>query len=399
MPRNPDRTIGERIRLRRKARGWSIRFAASRAGIAHSTWSRIEAGTHGADNRFLLADLARALECSIADLTGQPLPPTDRTAAEAQAGVHAIRRALIECDRDEEPTVAPRPAGQLSAEIDAVTDMWRRSDFAAAAARLPDLLRTAHAVAAGPDREAGLRLLVRAAYRASSTARFVGTSAESWLAAERCRQAATELADPVCLAWAELARAASATSCGSYGRSAKLASRAVDALCPHLAAPGALEMLGMLQLTAALAAMGERRRDEAAGWLAEADAVGRRTGDTGTVGLWFGPTNIGIWRVSIEADGGDPGRAVDLAATISPQVLDAPVRHATYYADLARALARVRRGEQAVRMLLTAERIAPQQIRASPMAAETTRILLEQAPRGVRTGLAGLSERLGVIGR
>src|SRR3954453_17289029 len=65
-----DASIGERIRERRKLLGTSIRLAADRAGIHHSTWSRIEAGQMGADNRYTLAAIAAALRCSMAELTG-----------------------------------------------------------------------------------------------------------------------------------------------------------------------------------------------------------------------------------------------------------------------------------------------------------------------------------------
>ena len=70
-----DPTIGERIQARRQLRGWSVRYAASRAGISHATWSRIERGRQAADNRFMLADIAAALECSPADLAGIPPRP------------------------------------------------------------------------------------------------------------------------------------------------------------------------------------------------------------------------------------------------------------------------------------------------------------------------------------
>lgn len=91
-----DQTIGERIRARRLLRSWSVRHAADRAGISHASWSRIERGLQAADNRFVLADIAAALECSIVDLTGTPMPSADRRAAAAQAGVRAVRTALVE---------------------------------------------------------------------------------------------------------------------------------------------------------------------------------------------------------------------------------------------------------------------------------------------------------------
>jgi transcriptional regulator with XRE-family HTH domain len=60
-------TIGERIKARRLLRGWSIRYAASRAGISHATWSRIERGRQAADNRFMLRGLGVRMR---AGLTG-----------------------------------------------------------------------------------------------------------------------------------------------------------------------------------------------------------------------------------------------------------------------------------------------------------------------------------------
>ena len=87
-----DPTIGERIRVRRLLRGWSIRYAASRAGLSHATWSRIERGLQAADNRFTLADIAAALECAPDELAGGPTPAADRAAAAALAGMRGSGR-------------------------------------------------------------------------------------------------------------------------------------------------------------------------------------------------------------------------------------------------------------------------------------------------------------------
>src|SRR3982751_5795364 len=97
--RSADSGVGERIRARRLLRGWSVRYAASRAGISHATWSRIERGLQGADNRFMLADIATALECAPADLTGgADVTAPDRVTAAARAGVLRLRRALVDID-------------------------------------------------------------------------------------------------------------------------------------------------------------------------------------------------------------------------------------------------------------------------------------------------------------
>src|SRR3954452_24883090 len=104
-------TIGERIQARRLLRGWSVRYAASRAGVSHATWSRIERGRQAADNRFSLADIAAALECSPAALAGTPVPAADPAAAAAARGVGGILQALVDIDL---PDPGDRPAPPIA---------------------------------------------------------------------------------------------------------------------------------------------------------------------------------------------------------------------------------------------------------------------------------------------
>ena len=391
-----DPELGARIRARRLLRGWSIRYAASRAGVSHATWSRIERGLQAADNRFTLARLAEALECSPADLAGAPVPVTDRAAAAARAALPGIRRALVDIDPAE---AAAGPAPPLDVLRDTVTladQLLLACDYAGAARLLPDLLHHLHAESAGPDRTRALRLLCEAGFIASSWLRNLGHPAEAWLGAERCHAAALAAGDPVLLGYAAYAQANAATMCGSFQRGLTLAERAIDELRPHAARPGALQMLGSLHLVSAYASLGRRRLDDCRDWLAEAGGVARRTGETDTLGLFFGPTNVDIWTISIETHLGDPGRAVDAARHTTPAAIPAGLRQVFYYADTARALARLRGTDRsAIRYLLTAERLAPQHVHTSTEVAETVRLLLERSDR--RAGgaeLRGLAERM-----
>jgi transcriptional regulator with XRE-family HTH domain len=396
---NSELTIGERIRARRMLRGWSVRYAASRAGISHATWSRIERGRQAADNRFMLADIAAALECSPVDLVGTPVPAADRAALAAQVAVYGVRQALVDIDLSE-PAARSAPPVAESARIVALVDTLRRAcDYAGAARLLPDLLRDLHAASTtGPDRQAALRLLCDAAFMASAVVRNLGHPAEAWLAAERCRDAAEAGEDPVLLAYAAFSRASAAVACGSFRRSLTLAGAAVDDLHPRLALRGGMETLGLLLLACANASRGLKRLDDSRTWAGQAAELADRTGETDTMGLFFGPTNVNIWRIGIEVDGGDPGRAVEIARTTNPAAIEAGCRQVFYYADAARAYARLRgKDQQAIRYLLTAERIAPQHLHSSPLAQETTRALLERSRRQAGgTQLRGLCERLGV---
>lgn len=393
-----DPTIGERIRARRLLRGWSVRHAASRAGLSHATWSRIERGRQAADNRFTLAEIAAALECSPADLAGTPVPAADRAAMAAQASVYGIRQELVDLELPERPDRPAAPIDGLVRRLSLVDSLRHACDYAGAAALVPDLLRDLHAAAHGPDRRAALRRLCDVTFIASSIVRNLGHPAEAWLAAERCRDAAEATEDPVLLGYAAYARASAASACGSFGRSLTVAGRAVDDLRPHVAMHGGLEMLGSLLLVCAYASRGGHRVDDSRALASEAAGLAGRCGETNTVGLFFGPTNVNIWRIGIEVDGGDPGRAVDIARTTNPAVIAASSRQVFYYADAARAYARLRgRDREAIRYLLTAERLAPQHVHTSPLAQETTRALLERSRRQAGGAeLRGLGERLRV---
>ena len=393
-----DLSIGERIRARRQLRGWSVRLAADRAGISHSTLSRIERGLASADNRFVLADIAAELECSVTELTGQPVTSADPSVVAAQVSVHAIRNALIESDFSEPPTCAPRALLELEREAELVQALQTRCDYAGAGRYLPRLIRELHAAAAGPDRETALRLAVLTGFVATHVARYIGYPAEAWLGAEWSRQAAEALEDPVLLGFAGWGRVSAATACGAYERGHKLATRAADELKRSLGAPQATEVFGLLLLRSAHTAYATKRLADGAEYFTEAERLAARTGETTTFEQYFGPTNVAFWRLSSEVDGGDPGKAVQIASGINPAALPVPVRQVFFHLDTGRALAHTRRDREAVRHLLTAERVAPQLVRSNPLAAETARGLLERSRRQAGSELRGLCERLSVAG-
>ena len=390
-------SIGERIRHRRLLRGWSVRHAASRAGISHATWSRIERGLQAADNRFVLADIATALECSPTELAGMVVPVGDRAAMAAHAGVHAIHQALIETDLGE-PTDRPAPAlADLARTVEVVETLRRACDYAAAARLLPELLRDLHAVAEDSAQRAGaLRMLCHATFMASGVVRNLGHPAEAWLTAERCRDAAEAIEDPVMTGYAAYARANAALSCDAFHRALTLASRAVDEMRPHLGAPGGVEVFGTLHLICAYASRGLKRVSDGRGWAEEAGEVAARTGESPALGLTFGPTNVDIWRIGMEVDGGEPDLAVDIAANTNPAILPFGCRQVFYYADAGRALAGLKgRDREAIRYLITAERLAPQHVRTSAIDQETVRSLLERSRREAGGAeLRGLCERM-----
>lgn len=393
-----DETIGARITALRERRGWSGRFLASRAGISASTLSRIERGKRSANNRFLIADLAAALECSVTDLTGQPYAPADRQLEAAHGRVNALRSVLVDTALDEPlpDDVNPRPMPELELLCDEIAARWGTYDYATLGDLLLQVTPELHAYGYSGNRRAG-ELLLGVSRATTAMLTGLGYPGDAWLSAERGREVAGQLEDPVASVVAEVARALAATRCVGYRRAATLTDRAIDAIQPHLGQQGALSVLGMLHMVSTLGAMGQHRPEDAFAHIAEAEAIATRTGETTAWAMWFGPTNVAVWRVGLEVDAGSNGKGAEIARTT--QVGRLPLsRQVTFHLDVARALAADRKGhDRAVRALLTAERLAPQHVRSSPSARETAHDLRESARRAsVGSALRGLCERVGL---
>jgi transcriptional regulator with XRE-family HTH domain len=109
-----------------------VQFVASRAGIASSTLSRIERGLRSADNRYLVSDLAAALECSVADLVGQPYVPADRILDQAHARMPRMRAAIANSALDEPPAdeLPPRPLDVLTPLTALIDERPAAGDYA-----------------------------------------------------------------------------------------------------------------------------------------------------------------------------------------------------------------------------------------------------------------------------
>jgi len=397
MPRRAvpiDPSIGERIQARRDLRRWSIRYAASRAGIAHTTWSRIERGELRTD-RYMVADIAAALECSITDLTGQPYSPADRQLEAAHIAAERLWQAMMALPLDEPPAAGAQAAGGLQREAELIRDLYARTDYAGALGRLVGLVPVLHTAAHGPEAAAALTAAVQVYGVGMGALLNLGHPAYAWLAAQRCTEAAQRLDDPAALAVAAVNRGRVSSHTGAFAPARSTVERAADELDRHTDGPAALDVLGFTHLARAHHATGMRDQDAAAEHLAEAARLAERTGETEAWDLQWGPRNVGLWTVSHQIDTGRPGEAVETAAGLNVATLPA-VRTVYLYTDLARALTDVRRDDEAIRMLMTAERVAPQHTRSSAAARETARALLHKARRA--SAVQGLCERMGVAG-
>ncbi|MGH3914616.1 MAG: helix-turn-helix domain-containing protein [Pseudonocardiaceae bacterium] len=405
MDDHDTRSIGRRIREIRDWRDLSLKAAADLAGISEGYLSRIERGERPVNRRSLLEAIAAALWVAPAELAEQAFPPAmaDSVIGEARAGVVALEAALSDLDLGEFTDPAARPWPAVAADLNTLNSRLRpTADYAAQGAMLPGLLRELHTLyITDPEHRADILRALMDCYQATCfMVKNLGVRGLPALAAFRAQQVAEELADP---AWLGLAAWLRALALGGKGRPRmlELSVQSADALQGHLDDRRAQQMYGALHLSAALASAALCRADDVAAHLDEASALAERVGPDGGRGfgsLYFGPDNVGIWRLSIAIELGEPGRAQELARQVTPERVPSAHRQAIYWADLGRGMAQDRATrDEAVGALLRAEKLAPQRIRTNPFVRETVGDLMRRARRkaGGRE-LRGMAYRIGL---
>ncbi|MDQ3152733.1 MAG: helix-turn-helix transcriptional regulator, partial [Actinomycetota bacterium] len=134
------RVIGARARMIRRRRGLSLDVVAGLAGITKTYLSMLELGQRGFNRRGLIEDLADALACSVADLTGQPYLALDRATVEGRAALSGISLALNDFGPDDVPDITPRSLDELVAWADSANEHRDQGRFALAGRDLGMLL-------------------------------------------------------------------------------------------------------------------------------------------------------------------------------------------------------------------------------------------------------------------
>ncbi len=362
-----------------------MRYAASRAGISHTSWSRIERGQQRTD-RYMVVDLAAALEYSVVDLTGQAYTPADRQLDAARIDAERVWRIMMDTSMSKRSD-AVATVDQVRREAALVRGLYGRCDYAGALRRLVDLVPAMHGLT---DRRVALTEMVPVYGVAMGSLLNVSYPAHAWLAAERCAEASGLLDDPVAAGVAAANRARVSAYSGAYGPAQALCDVAAADLAGS-AADGALDVLGFLHLARAHHLAGLRDQAGAEEHLSEAGRIAAHTGETDSWDLAWGPRNVALWLMAFLLDTGRPEAALQTASGVDLAGLPA-VRQVYFWLDMGRAAEAVGRDRDAVRMLLAAEPVGSQHARSSVSARDTARSLLRKGATSPE--LRGLCERM-----
>jgi transcriptional regulator with XRE-family HTH domain len=272
-------SIGERARKIRCRRGLSLEVAGGLAGISGPYLPMLERGLRGFNRRGLIEDLADALGCSVADLTGQPYPVVDRQSAVVTAAVTEISTALHDVTLEDVPDISARPMAQLTSAAALAHACADDASYGLAGRGL-----------------AALIALVEACKVAYILAKRTGRIELAGIAAQRGLDAAWLVERPDLAALMEMNRTSTLIGVGAHRRGRLVCAQALRDIS---ALPGptkedttTAEACGMLHLTTALIAARDGRTGDVATHLAEARSLAAHTGERNHMRYYFGPTTV-----------------------------------------------------------------------------------------------------------
>ncbi|MGH3916460.1 MAG: helix-turn-helix domain-containing protein [Pseudonocardiaceae bacterium] len=392
------RSIGRRIRRIRDWRGLTLKVVADFAGISESYLSRIERGERPLERRSRVEAIAAALRVAPAEITGQPYPPSNENEAVGHAAAQELRAVLRDIEIGEQPLTetAPRPLATLRSETAAVNAACAACDYAVLGQTVPTLIGELHTLIEVHGSTEVRWLLADVLHAAFYLSKDLGHGDLAWMVSGHLHATAEALGEPAWAAVADFVRSHATVGSKARERGLRLAERRAELVEPDDGPAG--QIYGMLHLSAAFQSAVTGRDENARAHLTEASETAVRTGDGTFAGLNFGPCNVGIWRVALALELGEPGRVPELAREVDVTAIPSAGRQATFYGDVGRGLAALRgREAQAVEALARAEALAPERIRTNPFVRDTVGNLLRRKQSGpVGRELRGIAYRMGI---
>jgi len=401
-----ERAIGRRVRAVRRHRGLDIETAAGLAGVSKGYLSRLERGERAWTRRGLLADVASALGCAVADLTGQPYLAPDRQTSEAAAAIPALNLAFFDADLDDAPDIPTRPLSMLVSAVRAANVHADHVQYDLAGAGLGQLITELQVIVAtggSDDRRVALAALAEASIVAYGLARTTGHNELAVTAARRGVDAARRLERLDLIGLTTMCRSVALMRLGARRSAGNVANSVLTQLSaepgPTTHATTVAEARGMLHLTAAMVAARDDERAAVETHLAEARSLAAHTGERNHLHFHFGQANVSAWELSLNVEAGEGPEAAERyqRTPVNLAVFGSRDREASVHFDLARAWAQAdgARDDDVITELDAADRIAPIRVRNDPLARDMV-IDLHRRARRRMWELDSLRNRLGV---
>ncbi|MZD53931.1 helix-turn-helix transcriptional regulator [Streptomyces sp. SID5606] len=375
-----DNHTGARIKEQRRLARLTQRQLADLLPYSYSLLNQVECAARPATADFVAA-VAQALNIDVTVLTGQPYVSELQRDRLAEL-VRPIREALDLYDPGSNPDLTVRPADELIAGAERMCADVRATHLRAAARKLPGLMaELTHAAWSSPSTE--LWQALASTYRTAHDISIkLGYYDLSSVALDRMDWAAERASDPCLAAVRQYMRALVYFREGEYRIGKRLVASGHGIVGQAEQTREALAVTGQLHLGASV--LSARAADQAAVDLhiGEARRIAKRIGDASDVHwLSFGPANVALHKMSAAVEMRRYDDALKQARKIKLPAQLATSRRAHFLVDKARTEVETGHTDGALKSLVEARRLAPEQTRYHPAARETI------------TGLVHLSRR------
>ncbi|MEU0740462.1 helix-turn-helix transcriptional regulator [Streptomyces sp. NPDC006134] len=371
-----DTGIGRRIAYWRGLRGFTQTDFGRLMGQTKRWVQDLEGGKRQQDPRLsVLVRAAEVLRVPLEQLLSDSPPPPP-----AGSGPPTEALAVIDALYAPGSSDDPSAPGVLQRRLTYCCEAFQACHYATLARELPALIRgaeqAAHAAGVGEQSDAQA-LLSRVYQLATSYLHKYGsaTAIQAALAADRALAAAERSGDPVQTGAAARRIAKSLVYQQRPEAAVAFATAAARRLSADLTERGPLGLstLGMLYLSAALAASSQERTPcrvrAACDYVDEAEDVARRQGgDRDEDYTQFGPTNVTLHRMDVLLRFEDGWSALEAAGDLKPEALAglSRERQVGHHVAMARASLLTRCKDDAAEALLKADELAPEEVRGRP---------------------------------
>lgn len=384
--------LGERLRFYRLAARKTQPVVAGLAGITADYLYQIERGKKVPTLQVAMA-LARVLRIPIGALVGDAGSSAMIEQPPAALGLALHRAMVIPAGDGDEPI----PPIDLRRQVSEAWRVWQTcpNRYTRVATVLPDLVREVEARLHAEPTVVDYRSAADLYGLVRTVAKRSGRVDAAAIAADRSYRAAEAAADPVRIGAARWNLAHAALAEDQPDLAEDIAVTAAESVRPTTGADAAA-IHGSLMLVAAVAAA--RRGDPWAGRdrIRLTAPVARQTGERNVLWTAFGPTNVAMHLVSVEAEAGEALEAAHVAAKVSYMRSPSIERRVAFLLDEARS-EQMRRDYRAVFALLsTAAQEAPEDVARRPRGRELLRSVIQHAGRSTAADAVQLANRLGV---
>ncbi|WP_406690386.1 helix-turn-helix transcriptional regulator [Saccharopolyspora sp. ID03-671] len=387
--------VGDRVRFHRLASKKTQVVIAGLAGITTDYLYQIERGKK-LPTVAVLVLIANALGVPPASLIqGSPREPVSQTHHAAGEALHRAMTLPPAIDAE------PLPVTDLRVQINKAWWIWQSSPtrYSQVSRLLPRLIGEVEQLL-GPASDAGH---LGDGYRAAAdlygltrtVAKRTGRVDLALLAADRSLRAARASGDARRIGAAHWNLAHAALAEGHHDVAEDIAMTAAEEL-RNSSGPEPAAVHGSLILVAGVAAVRRRALWTARERIRSVAPVAWKTAECNTLWTAFGPTNVAMHTVSIEAEAGETRQASELAESIDYERSPSIERRVAFLLEQARAFQRSKDYGSALVILQSAARDAPEDVAYRPAAQSVLNEVIRNARRTTAKEAARLADRLGI---